>query len=91
LLHEGQLHAIVDFGQMSVGDPACDLAITWTLFHGKSRDIFRSMLSLDAGTRARGRGWALRKALIMAAGLADPHNIEAADCWLIPNEVWTDA
>jgi aminoglycoside phosphotransferase (APT) family kinase protein len=47
-----------------VGDPACDLTIAWTFFFGDSREAFRNRLLLDEGTWARGRGWALWKALI---------------------------
>jgi aminoglycoside phosphotransferase (APT) family kinase protein len=61
---DGKLSAVIDFGCCAVGDPACDLAITWTLFHGESRRTFRESLTLDDGTWSRGRGWALCKALI---------------------------
>jgi hypothetical protein len=36
----------------------------WTFFFGDSREVFRDRLALDEGTWARGRGWALWKALI---------------------------
>lgn len=71
LVQDGQLSAVIDFGQLAVGDPACDLAIAWTLFKGQSREIFRSMLPLDSGTWARGRAWTLWKFLIVAAGLTE--------------------
>ena len=64
---DGCLRAVVDFGCSAVGDPACDLAIAWTLFHGRSRRTFRDQVGLDEGTWARGRGWALWKALITLA------------------------
>ena len=32
LVRDGKLSAVIDFGQLSVGDPSCDLAIAWTLF-----------------------------------------------------------
>ena len=64
LVVNGRLAAVIDFGCCAVGDPACDLVITWTLFHGESRGAFRDGLGLDDGTWARGRGWALWKALI---------------------------
>lgn len=64
LTQQGQLSAVIDFGQLAIGDPACDLAIAWTLFHGKSREIFKAALPLDQGTWARGRAWALWKALL---------------------------
>ena len=63
LVVDGRLAAVIDFGCCAVGDPACDVAITWTLFHGASRRIFRERLGLDDGTWSRGRGWALWKAL----------------------------
>ena len=67
LVKEGRLSAVIDFGCSAVGDPACDLAIAWTFFSGKSRAVFRSTLSADEGTWARARGWALWKALITLA------------------------
>ncbi len=68
LVRDGRLSAVIDFGGMAVGDPACDLAIAWTHFTGEARDAFRAALPLDPATWARGRGWALWKALITAAG-----------------------
>lgn len=64
LVVDGRLSAVIDFGCSAVGDPACDLAIAWTFFFGESREAFRDGLGLDRGTWARGRGWALWKALI---------------------------
>ncbi len=37
LVRNGRLDAVIDFGTSGVGDPACDLAITWHLFEGQSR------------------------------------------------------
>ena len=67
LVERDRLAAVIDFGCCGVGDPACDLAIAWTFFTGKSRSGFKSLLSLDEGTWARGRAWALWKALILLA------------------------
>ncbi|MEI6806216.1 MAG: aminoglycoside phosphotransferase family protein, partial [Myxococcaceae bacterium] len=66
LVKNGQLSAIIDFGCMGKGDPACDLVIAWTLFTDKSREVFRQALALDNATWERARGWALWKALITA-------------------------
>jgi aminoglycoside phosphotransferase (APT) family kinase protein len=63
LLGNGQLAAVIDFGTCGVGDPACDLAIAWTLLTADGRQAFRDRLSVDPATWARGRGWALWKAL----------------------------
>ena len=64
LFEHGRLRAVIDFGGLGVGDPACDLMIAWALFSGESRDVFRKTLEVDDGTWARGRGHALSQALI---------------------------
>jgi len=63
LLSDGQLAAVIDFGTCGVGDPACDLAIAWTLLTADPRQAFRDRLPVDAASWARGRGWALWKTL----------------------------
>ena len=50
LVQEGQLCAVIDFGQLTMGDPASDLAIAWTFFNDESRELFRKTLPLDSGT-----------------------------------------
>ena len=87
LIHEGRLRAIIDFGMLGVGDPACDLSVAWTLFEGESRRLFRAILPLDPGTWARGRAWALWKALIVAAGMTETNAVEAARPWSIIGDV----
>ena len=87
LVQNGKLSAVIDFGQLAVGDPACDLAIAWTFFKDENREAFRSTLSLDEDTWARGRGWTLWKALITAAGFTNPNNFEAIKCLTIINEI----
>ncbi|NOL39545.1 aminoglycoside phosphotransferase family protein [Kribbella sandramycini] len=64
LVENGRLSAVIDFGTSGVGDPACELAVAYTFFSGRAREVFRSAVQQDAGTWARGRGWALWKALI---------------------------
>lgn len=71
LVNDGTLTTVIDFGTCGVGDPACDLAIAWTLLTGQSRTAFRSGLSVDDQTWARGRGWALWKTLVACAGTLD--------------------
>lgn len=48
-----------------------------------SREVFRSTIALDTDTWARGRAWALWKALITAAGFTNPNNTESSQCWQI--------
>ncbi len=67
LVRDGRLSAVIDFGTSGVGDPACDVVIAWTLLDGESRAAFRRTLGVDPGMWARGRGWALWKALITYA------------------------
>lgn len=64
LFKQGRLSAVIDFGALGVGDPACDLMVAWSLFSGESRDVFRKALTVDDATWTRGRGWALSVALI---------------------------
>ncbi|MEX1012061.1 MAG: aminoglycoside phosphotransferase family protein [Waddliaceae bacterium] len=90
LVKNGKLHAVIDFGQLAIGDPACDLAIAWTMFKDRSRKAFREAMQLDDGTWARGGGWALWKAVIVAAGLTNPNNTESSQCWRIIDEVLSD-
>ena len=77
LVAKGRLSAVIDFGCSAVGDPACDLTIAWTFFFGDSREAFRERLPLDDGTWARGRGWALWKALITLAKELETNGAEA--------------
>ncbi|MFG1866527.1 aminoglycoside phosphotransferase family protein [Micromonospora arborensis] len=76
LVRDGRLAAVIDFGCCGVGDPACDTVLAWTLLHGPSRAAFRDALGLDDTTWARGRGWALWKALIT---LDNPEPAKAAE------------
>lgn len=62
LVKDGHLSAVIDFGILGTGDPACDYAMAWTFFDEISRQIFLADLSQDMIHRAM--GWALWKALI---------------------------
>ena len=64
LVRNDHITAVLDFGGLGVGDPACDLLPAWNLFSGESRQRFRSELNIDDATWTRGRGWALAIALI---------------------------
>ncbi len=60
----GRLSAVIDFGCLGVGDPACDVMTAWLFLSAETRDIFRAALPVDDATWARGRGWALSVGLI---------------------------
>lgn len=74
LVRDGALSAVIDFGSSGVGDPSCDTVLAWTFLDGESRRAFREQLPVDDATWARGRGWAMWKALITLAwnSQADP-------------------
>jgi aminoglycoside phosphotransferase (APT) family kinase protein len=90
LLSDGQLAAVIDFGTCGVGDPACDLAIAWTLLTAAGRQAFRKRLSVGDDTWARGRGWALWKALAACAGAPGDDDEEAASARLVLEEIFSD-
>jgi aminoglycoside phosphotransferase (APT) family kinase protein len=90
LVRDGRLCAVIDFGQFCVGDPACDLVPAWTLFDAHSRAIFRADVGLDAAAWARGRGWALWKALIGAARRGATNAWEGTRCWATIEAVLSD-
>ena len=63
LVVDGRLSAVIDFGGLNVGDPACDLQPAWNVFAGASRERYRAELDVDDASWLRGRGWALYQAL----------------------------
>jgi len=67
LVRDGRLGAVIDFGGCAVGDPACDLVITWVFLEGAGRDAFRLSVPADEAMWARARGWALWKAALVLA------------------------
>lgn len=69
IVRGGRLIAVIDFGQLAVGDPACDLVIAWTFLGPAGRSVFRDRMPVDEDTGQRGRGWAIWKASIVAAGM----------------------
>lgn len=87
LVKDGKLAAVIDFGCMGVGDPACDLVISWTFLTRESRQVFRSHLRLDQNTWSRARGWALWKALITIVSINDKNGLQARKQLNIINEL----
>ena len=72
LVHEGRLSAVIDFGDITSGDPATDLAVAWMLFGRDVREVFRSAAGdVDDNTWRRARGWALALSVAYMAGSAD--------------------
>ncbi|MFF2053581.1 aminoglycoside phosphotransferase family protein [Leifsonia sp. NPDC058194] len=63
------LAAVIDFGDVTAGDPATDLATAWLTFEPPAREAFRAALgpSADDATWRRARGWAVTMGSALAA------------------------
>lgn len=72
LVKDGRLSAVIDFGTLGVGDPACDMIGAWQFLDAGSRELFRASLSVDDASWARGRGWGLTGILPSPEDLAIP-------------------
>jgi aminoglycoside phosphotransferase (APT) family kinase protein len=59
LTRDGHLAAVLDFGDLTSGDPASDLATAWMTFDPEGRAKFRRALDYDEDTWLRASGWAL--------------------------------
>jgi aminoglycoside phosphotransferase (APT) family kinase protein len=67
LVRDGRLAAVIDFGTLQVGDPACDLQPSWNLFTGESRERFRAEVGADDACWLRGRGTVLYQTVMALA------------------------
>ena len=78
LLRGGRLAGVIDFGDLTGGDPATDLATAWLTFDAAGRASFREALAgllgnagYDDATWARARGWAIVLATAFLTNSAD--------------------
>ena len=76
LVNDGQVSAVIDFGDITAGDPASDLSVAWMLLPPGCHDIFWSAYQAGSGRagdalRARARGWALNLAVVFLAHSED--------------------
>ena len=78
LVEDGRVRAVIDFGGLGVGDPACDVMIAWGLFTGASRAAFRAALEVDDAMWARARGHALSQAAMFVPYYADTNPLGVA-------------
>ncbi len=68
---------MIDFGDLTSGDPAADLSVAWMLLPADCHDAFRSAYGAAAshgtggGRWDRARGWALVLSLVFLAHSAD--------------------
>ena len=77
LVHEGRLSGVVDFGDITAGDPATDLSVAWMLLPRNADDAFRgayaarSGRSVDDATWRRAWGWALALSVVFVGHSVD--------------------
>jgi aminoglycoside phosphotransferase (APT) family kinase protein len=72
IVHRGEIAAIIDWGDVTSGDPATDLAVAWMLFPPDTRLVFRTAAGrVDDATWSRARAWALALGLAYLASSAD--------------------
>ena len=69
LVADGQLSAVIDWGDVCAGDPATDLSVAWMVLPVDVHPAFRLAagigLAIDDATWARARGWALALSVAM--------------------------
>lgn len=72
LVRDGRVSAVIDFGDVTAGDPAADLSVAWMLLDPSARRAFRAAVgAVDDDTWQRARGWAVSLALAYLASSAD--------------------
>ncbi|KQO64552.1 aminoglycoside phosphotransferase family protein [Curtobacterium sp. Leaf261] len=76
VVHGDHLAAVVDFGDVTAGDPATDLATAWLTFGREARVRFRAHLAADDATWLRARGWtiAMATALVTGSSVGSDHH-----------------
>ncbi len=90
LANRGRLGAVIDFGCLGVGDPACDVAAAWMFLSSDTRAVFRDGLAVDDATWARGRGWALSVSLVALPYYRDTNPVLVATSRRAIDEVLAD-
>lgn len=68
---DGELTGVIDFGDLTAGDPATDLAVSWMLFDGPGRAALRDACPGDNHLWLRARGWAVSLGVAMLANSGD--------------------
>ena len=77
LVDRGRISGVIDFGDITAGDPATDLSVAWALLPRAAHAAFRAAYEAAGGPASaagiwlRARGWALGLALAILVGSAD--------------------
>jgi aminoglycoside phosphotransferase (APT) family kinase protein len=90
LISGGRLTAVLDFGTLGTGDPACDFIPAWNLLPAAARSVFRDTAGADDAGWARGRGWALSMALVQLPYYRTTNPLIATNAELVIREVLAD-
>ena len=78
VVHRGDVAAVIDFGDITSGDPATDLSAGWMFFGPEARRIFRNAYGNDdADLWARARGNALAHSLAVLTSSGDSPRMQA--------------
>lgn len=88
LCHERRLSAVIDFGDITSGDPATDLAIGYSLFDEADRARFRTAADsavrpIDDAMWERAEGWAMSVGLAVLNSSADSRAMFDVGCAMI--------
>jgi len=80
IVDDGSLVAVVDWGDVTSGDPACDFAIGWMLFDVDERQVFRQsagrVTPVGDATWQRAEAWALHFAVMYLVHSADSEQFD---------------
>jgi aminoglycoside phosphotransferase (APT) family kinase protein len=77
LVDRGRISGVIDFGDITAGDPAADLSVAWLMLPAEHHHAFRHTYrnaashSVDDDIWVRARGWALTLSLAFLAHSAD--------------------
>lgn len=76
LVHDGRLSAVLDFGDLTAGDPAVDLSVAWSLLPAPARPALWDAYDASGGQPddalvTRARGWATALGLVLVTHSAD--------------------
>jgi aminoglycoside phosphotransferase (APT) family kinase protein len=79
LVNDGQVSGVIDFGDITAGDPASDLSVAWMLLPPGCHSSFWSAYQAAGAAggrvgdalRARAKGWALNLAIVFLAHSED--------------------
>jgi aminoglycoside phosphotransferase (APT) family kinase protein len=74
LVRNGRITGVIDWSEMGIGDPACDVMVAWKLHSSAARDAFREALPMDAATWERARGWVLSQSVAALAYYTPSNN-----------------